>query len=89
MCTALSIKSNNNKCFFGRNMDLSYNFNQSVMLIPRNYKFQDKVTGDMITNNRAIIGIGTVIALSDKIIINEGSLEDYKNKINEFLEEKM
>ena len=34
-------------------------------------------------------GIGTVIALSDKIIINEGSLEDYKNKINEFLEEKM
>lgn len=61
MCTALSIKSKNNKWFFGRNMDLSYNFNQSVMLIPRNYKFQDKVTGDMITNNRAIIGIGTVI----------------------------
>ena len=61
MCTALSIKSKNNKWFFGRNMDLSYNFNQSVMLIRRNYKFKDKVTGNMITNNRAIIGMGTVI----------------------------
>lgn len=61
MCTALSIKSKNNKYFFGRNMDLAYNFNQSVMLIPRNYKYKDKVTGNMITNNRAIIGIGTII----------------------------
>ena len=42
-------------------MDLAYNFNQSVMLIPRNYKYKDKVTGNMITNNRAIIGIGTII----------------------------
>lgn len=32
-------------------------------------------------------GIGTVIALSDKIIINENSLEEYEKKINEFLEE--
>ena len=61
MCTALNIKSKNDNWFFGRNMDLSYNFNQSVMLIPRNYKFKDKVTGNMITNNRAIIGMGTVI----------------------------
>ena len=42
MCTSLSIKSKNNRWFFGRNMDLSYNFNQSVMLIPRNYKFQER-----------------------------------------------
>ena len=32
-------------------------------------------------------GIGNVIALSDKIIINESDLESYKEKINEFLEE--
>ena len=31
MCTALNIKSKNDNWFFGRNMDLSYNFNQSVM----------------------------------------------------------
>lgn len=61
MCTALSIRSKNDKWFFGRNMDLTYNFNQSVIIIPRNYKFQDKVTGNIITNNRAIIGMGTVI----------------------------
>lgn len=61
MCTALSIKSKEGKCFFGRNMDLAYNFNQSVMIIPRNYKYEDKVTGNMVTNKRAIIGMGTVI----------------------------
>lgn len=61
MCTALSIKSKEGKCFFGRNMDLAYNFNQSVMIIPKKYRFQDKVTGKMIVNNRTIIGMGTVI----------------------------
>ena len=32
-------------------------------------------------------GIGTVIALSDKIIINESDLESYTKKINKFLDE--
>ena len=32
-------------------------------------------------------GIGTVIALSDKIIINESDLESYTEKIHEFLAE--
>ncbi|MGG7163399.1 choloylglycine hydrolase [Clostridium ihumii] len=61
MCTALSIKSNEKKYFFGRNMDLAYNFNQSVMIIPRNYKFKDTITGNVMTNNHAIIGMGTII----------------------------
>ena len=30
-------------------------------------------------------GIGSVISLSDKIIINESDLESYTQKINEFL----
>ena len=47
MCTALEIRTENEKSFFGRNMDLSYNFNQSVMIVPRG-------------NNR-IIGMGTLI----------------------------
>lgn len=32
-------------------------------------------------------GIGTVISLSDKIIINEKDLDSYKKEINEFLKE--
>lgn len=32
-------------------------------------------------------GIGKVISLSDKLLINESSLEDYINKIEEFYEE--
>ena len=61
MCTALSICSKEGNYFFGRNMDLAYTFNQSVIIMPRGLEFKDIVTGNMITNNRAIIGIGTVI----------------------------
>ena len=42
-------------------MDLAYFFNQTVMIMPRNYQIQDKVSGNMVTNKRAIIGMGTVI----------------------------
>ena len=57
-------------------MDLAYSFNQAVMIIPRNYQYQDKVTGNTVTNKRAIIGMGTVIdnhpVLADAM--NEGGL---------------
>lgn len=61
MCTALSIKSQEGKAFFGRNMDLAYNFNQSPILLPKNYQYEDRVTGETVTINRAILGMGTVI----------------------------
>lgn len=61
MCTGLSIQSQEGKWFFGRNMDLAYYFNQSVMIMPRSYQFEDRVTGNMVRNERAIIGMGTVI----------------------------
>ena len=61
MCTSLSIKSNKGHNFFGRNMDLAYDFNQSVLIIPRNYQIPNKVTGDMAKNKYAIIGMGTII----------------------------
>lgn len=61
MCTGLSIKSDKGNHFFGRNMDLAYNFNESVLIIPRNFEFEDKVTRKMFNTKNAIIGIGTII----------------------------
>lgn len=61
MCTGLCIKSQEGKTFFGRNMDLAYNFNQSPILLPRNYEYEDKVTGETVAIKRAILGMGTVI----------------------------
>lgn len=61
MCTALSIQSKEEKIFFGRNMDLAYNFNQSPVLLPKNYQYQDKVTGESVHIKRAILGMGAVI----------------------------
>ncbi|MCF0147240.1 MAG: choloylglycine hydrolase family protein [Clostridium sp.] len=61
MCTALSISSKEGNYYFGRNMDLAYTFNQSVIMLPRLFEFKDIVTGNTIVNNRAILGMGTVI----------------------------
>ena len=69
MCTALSIESNENHHFFGRNMDLAYHFNESVIFIPKNYKNVNKATGNLLPCKYAIIGMGTIIdnhlAMSD------------------------
>ncbi len=76
MCTALSISSKEGNYYFGRNMDLAYTFNQSVIMIPKSFEFKDIVTGDTIINNRAILGMGTIIdnhpTLADAI--NENGL---------------
>ena len=55
-------------------MDFAYYFNQAVMIIPRNYQYQDKVTGNIVTNKRAIIGMGTVID-------NHPALADAMNEV--------
>ncbi len=58
MCTALYIK-NNDTFLFGRNMDIPYNFNQSPIIVPRNYQYTNKVDGSVVTIKQAIMGIGT------------------------------
>ncbi len=61
MCTALNIRTAEDKVLFGRNMDLAYDFHQRVLILPTNYQYEDKVTGNTVTNHTAIIGIGTII----------------------------
>ncbi len=61
MCTALSLTSDKGESFFGRNMDIECSFNQKVMIVPRGYKYINKVTGELVTNKKAFIGMGTII----------------------------
>lgn len=61
MCTALTLKTKDGYNLFGRNMDLSYSFNQAVTLLPRNYEYRDRVTGNMKKTKYAILGMASVI----------------------------
>ena len=61
MCTALTLKTKDGYNLFGRNMDLAYSFNQAVTLLPRNYEYRDRVTGNMKKNKYAIIGMASII----------------------------
>lgn len=60
MCTALTLKTRQCEILFGRNLDYIVNFNQSVHLIPRNYKWLNGATGQNEYVKYAILGMGTV-----------------------------
>jgi choloylglycine hydrolase len=61
MCTSFSIQTKEGHNFFGRNLDLAYNVNESPTFLPRNYELEDKISGDMVRAKRTMIGMETVI----------------------------
>ena len=58
MCTAFIVYDKN--ILFGRNMDLDYSFNESVLVIPKNYNFKFKKE-ESLYSKYSILGIGTLI----------------------------
>lgn len=58
MCTAFTIKTKD--IYFGRNMDISYNFGEKVIIIPRNYELNFKCE-KTLKNHYSMIGMGTII----------------------------
>ncbi len=58
MCT--SIAWDNGNLFIGRNMDISFDFDRQVVVVPRNYEFVFKQE-QSIKNHYAIIGTASVV----------------------------
>lgn len=58
MCTSIAFRTN--KLYFGRNMDLEYDFGQRVVITPRSYEMPLKCS-QSFTCQHAIIGTATVI----------------------------
>lgn len=61
MCTALTLLTKECEVLFGRNLDLEYNFGQSVHLVPRNYKWINIVTDKIEDTKYAILSMGVVV----------------------------
>lgn len=57
MCTAISFKMQDH--YFGRNLDLYYNYNEQVVITPRKFPLRFKMAGDNY-NHFAYIGMATV-----------------------------
>ena len=60
MCTALTLETKEGHHLFGRNMDIEYKFGQRVILVPRNFKYEDKVSGQTKNTKYAVIGMGAL-----------------------------
>lgn len=58
MCTCINLKTKDH--YFGRNLDLEYRFNESVVITPNNYEFRLK-NGQTIHTKNAMIGMATVM----------------------------
>ena len=60
MCTGLALETKDGLHLFGRNMDIEYSFNQSIIFIPRNYKCVNKSNKKELTTKYAVLGMGTI-----------------------------
>lgn len=58
MCTAVTYKTKDH--YFGRNLDLSYSYDETVTVTPRNYPFYFRKVRAM-TNHYAMIGMAYVV----------------------------
>ncbi len=58
MCTAASFSAIDH--YFGRNLDLEYSYNETVVITPRNYSFKFRQVDD-IDSHYAIIGMAFVV----------------------------
>ena len=61
MCTALTLTTNEGYHLFGRNMDIEYTFGQTPVVVPRNFKYQNKATGEMKNTKYGLIGMAVVV----------------------------
>ena len=57
MCTAITYKSED--FYFGRNLDVEFSYNETVVITPRNYRFKFRKSKHL-RKNFAIIGMATV-----------------------------
>lgn len=57
MCTSISMTTDD--CYFGRNMDIAYNFGEHVTIVPRNFPFKFRLTGEM-NRHYAMLGMADV-----------------------------
>lgn len=60
MCTGLALETKDGLHLFGRNMDIEYSFNQSIIFIPRNFKCINKSNKKELTTKYAVLGMGTI-----------------------------
>ena len=58
MCTAIVYRGKNN--YIARNLDLEYRYNEKIVIIPRNYKFDFKLVPSC-NHHYAIIGTATIM----------------------------
>ncbi|MBP1890773.1 choloylglycine hydrolase [Clostridium moniliforme] len=60
MCTGLTLETKDGLHLFGRNMDIEYSFNQSIIFIPRNFTCINSVSKKELTTKHAILAMGTI-----------------------------
>ncbi|RHW58032.1 linear amide C-N hydrolase [Clostridium botulinum] len=60
MCTSVTLKTKDGKNLFGRTMDFSVKFNESVRLVPRNFKWTNVTDKEEKSTKYAFIGMSIV-----------------------------
>ena len=61
MCTGLTLSTNEKYHFFGRNLDVPTTYQQHILVVPRQYQWENSVMNEMMQSRYSCIGMGIVI----------------------------
>lgn len=70
MCTAITLKTTDNECFFGRTMDFSYSLGPQLYLMPRDMKKPGSEDSRLFDTQYSSIGIGQEV--SSRVLFADG-----------------
>lgn len=70
MCTAITLKTTDNECFFGRTMDFSYSLDPQLYLMPRDMKKPGSEDSRLFDTQYSSIGIGQEV--SSRVLFADG-----------------
>lgn len=69
MCTSLTLRTKDDHHLFARTMDFTLDLNQSIIITPRQYKWEN-ISGETIIAKQAVVGMG--IDYQGKVILADG-----------------
>ncbi|GAA0077764.1 choloylglycine hydrolase [Clostridium sp. CTA-5] len=61
MCTSVTLETKDKHHFLGRTMDFAMDFNQSINIIPRNYKWTNIINKKVLKTKYGMVGMSVVI----------------------------
>ena len=63
MCTGVRFSDDEGNMYFGRNLDWSFSYGETILVTPRGYQYDYAYGAEGKSEPNAVIGVGVVLSL--------------------------